>query len=71
MSNELKPGRYKHYKGNEYQVIDVAIHSEDDSLLVVYHPLYGERKLFVRPLEMFIENVEVKGKSVPRFAFVE
>ncbi|WP_422121161.1 DUF1653 domain-containing protein [Neptunicella marina] len=67
---ELKPGRYRHYKGNDYQVIDVARHSEDESLLVVYRPLYGEGKLWVRPLEMFTETVEVNGESVPRFAFI-
>ena len=65
----LKPGRYRHYKGNDYQVIGVARHSEDESLLVVYRPLYGEGALWVRPLSMFIENVEVEGQSVPRFAF--
>ena len=69
---ELKPGKYRHYKGNDYQVIDVAIHSEDESLLVVYRPLYGEGKLWVRPLDMFIEEVELAdGTKVPRFAFIE
>ncbi|WP_100644449.1 DUF1653 domain-containing protein [Alteromonas facilis] len=66
----LKPGRYRHYKGNEYEVIDVAIHSEDESLLVVYRPLYGEGKLWVRPLSMFTENVNVDGKTMPRFAYI-
>lgn len=67
----LKPGRYRHYKGNDYQVIDVATHSEDESKLVVYRPLYGEGALWVRPYEMFIETVEKDGKTIPRFAFVE
>lgn len=66
----LKPGKYQHYKGQFYQVIDVATHSEDESQLVVYRPLYGEGKLWVRPLAMFVEQVEVDGQSVPRFAWV-
>ncbi|MEP4890353.1 MAG: DUF1653 domain-containing protein [Aliiglaciecola sp.] len=67
----LKVGKYRHYKGNDYQVIGVAKHSEDESELVVYRPLYGEGKLWVRPLEMFIEEVVIDGKSTPRFRFVE
>jgi hypothetical protein len=66
----LKTGKYRHYKGNEYQVIGVAKHSEDESELVVYQPLYGERGLWVRPLEMFIETVQVNGKNQPRFEFI-
>lgn len=70
MSNEqtLKPGRYRHYKGNDYQVLGVAKHSEDESELVVYRPLYGEGRLWVRPLAMFCEQVVVNGQLVPRFA---
>ncbi|WP_438865497.1 DUF1653 domain-containing protein [Neptunicella sp.] len=71
LSKDLQPGKYRHYKGNEYQVIDVATHSEDGSLLVVYRPLYGEGKLWVRPLSMFSEMVTVDGQQVPRFAFIE
>jgi hypothetical protein len=67
----IKPGTYRHYKGNDYQVLGVAKHSEDESQLVVYRPLYGERGLWVRPLDMFIENVEVDGQSVARFAYIE
>lgn len=66
----LKPGRYRHYKGSDYQVIDVARHSETEELLVVYRTLYGEFDLWVRPLEMFTEEVEVEGKTLPRFTFV-
>ncbi|MBN7819520.1 DUF1653 domain-containing protein [Bowmanella yangjiangensis] len=66
----LQPGLYRHYKGKDYEVIGVARHSEDESLLVVYRPLYGERELWVRPLDMFIENVEVEGCSVPRFKLI-
>lgn len=66
------PGRYRHYKGNDYEVIDVARHSEDESLLVVYRPLYGEGSLWVRPLEMFVENVTLEdGSQLPRFALIE
>jgi hypothetical protein len=68
---QLTIGRYRHYKGNEYQVIGVARHSEDDSQLVVYRPLYGEQGLWVRPLPMFKEKVSIEGKLIPRFALIE
>jgi hypothetical protein len=63
-------GRYRHYKGNEYEVIGVAKHSEDESELVVYRPRYGEMDLWVRPLEMFVEKVKLGEKYVPRFEFI-
>lgn len=66
----LEPGTYRHYKGNDYEVIGVARHSETEEQLVVYRPLYGERGLWVRPLAMFCETVEVKGRQVPRFEFL-
>jgi len=66
----LATGRYRHYKGNEYDVIGVAKHSEDETELVVYRPLYGESGLWVRPLEMFVEEVNFEGKTVPRFKFI-
>tara|TARA_R110002167_G_scaffold249231_1_gene455389 strand:+ start:496 stop:714 length:219 start_codon:yes stop_codon:yes gene_type:complete len=66
----IKIGKYRHYKGNEYQVIGLAKHSEDESELVVYRPLYGEGDLWVRPLEMFVEEVKVNGKHQPRFAWL-
>jgi hypothetical protein len=66
----LTTGRYRHYKGNEYEVIGVARHSEDETELVVYRPLYGERNLWVRPLAMFVETVLVNGLSVPRFEYI-
>ena len=66
----LKPGTYRHYKGNEYEVIGVARHSETEEYLVVYRPLYGERGLWVRPLTMFCESVVVEGRQVPRFEFL-
>ena len=67
----LDPGRYRHYKGNDYEVIGVARHSETDEELVVYRPDYGERGLWVRPLAMFVETVEVNGETVPRFALAD
>ena len=63
-------GKYRHYKGNLYEVIGVARHSETLEEMVVYRALYGEGGLWVRPLGMFLENVTVDGKSVPRFAYV-
>ena len=68
--NEPTPGRYRHYKGNEYEVIGVARHSETDERVVVYRPLYGDGGLWVRPLAMFVEEVTVNGVRVPRFARV-
>jgi hypothetical protein len=66
---KVVPGIYRHYKGNDYQVIGLAKHSEDESDLVVYRPLYGEGALWVRPLAMFVERVEIDGQSMPRFAY--
>ena len=65
----LRPGIYKHYKGNLYQVIEVATHSETREKVVVYRPMYGEQALWVRPLAMFTEEVDVGGIMVPRFAW--
>jgi hypothetical protein len=67
---ELLPGLYRHYKGNDYQVLGVAGHSETGEDLVVYRALYGERGLWVRPLSMFIEQVDIDGDRVSRFSFV-
>ncbi len=66
----LKAGVYQHYKGNEYQVMEVARHSETEEYLVVYRALYGDKGLWVRPLSMFEENVEVNGVETPRFKFL-
>jgi hypothetical protein len=60
-------GRYRHYKGNEYEVLGVARHSETDEELVVYRPLYGDHGLWCRPKAMFCETVVVDGETVPRF----
>lgn len=66
-SESVAPGRYRHFKGNEYEVLGVGHHSETLEELVVYRALYGERKLWVRPLSSFLESVERDGKKVHRF----
>lgn len=63
----IPTGTYRHYKGNLYQVYGVARHSETGEQLVVYVPLYGEGGYWVRPLDMFTEEVELDGQRVPRF----
>ncbi len=68
---EPAPGRYRHYKGGEYEVIGVARHSETDELLVVYRPLYNTTGLWVRPLAMFRETVTNNGTTVPRFERID
>lgn len=70
MEEKIKLGEYEHYKGNKYRVIGVARHSETLEDLVVYEALYGEGGFYVRPLGMFLENVEVGGETVPRFRFL-
>ena len=65
----VKSGRYRHYKGKNYTVIGVARHSETEEELVVYRKDYNDRGLWVRPLAMFLESVEVEGKTVPRFEY--
>jgi hypothetical protein len=64
-------GKYRHYKGGDYQVIGVARHSENESELVVYRPLYGEQGLWVRPLAMFNETVIIDGDEIPRFKLTQ
>jgi hypothetical protein len=67
MSDEPAPGIYRHYKGNLYEVIGVARHSESGERLVVYRTCYGERGLWVRPLGMWSEPVDTPSGRVPRF----
>ena len=67
---ELRKGLYRHYKGNDYQVIGVAGHTETGEPMVVYKALYGEMVLWVRPLSLFIEQVTIDGVNQPRFEFV-
>lgn len=66
----VKLGRYRHYKGKEYEVIGTAKHSETEEELVVYRALYGEGQLWARPLKIFKENVVVNGIEKPRFEFI-
>ncbi len=66
----LKMGRYRHFKGNEYEVLGVAKHSETMEDMVVYRALYGEGGLWVRPLSMWSEQVEREGYSGPRFTYI-
>lgn len=65
------PGVYRHHKGQQYEVLGVAKHSETEEEFVVYRALYGERGLWIRPLAMFTERVEKEGGSVPRFSRIE
>ena len=68
--NMIKLGKYRHYKGKEYEAIGIAKHSETMEDMVIYQAQYGDRQTWVRPLKMFIEEVEVNGKKVPRFEFI-
>lgn len=67
---EIQKGIYRHYKGNEYEVIAVAKHSETGEQMVVYRALYGEYGVWVRPYEMFVEELELDGIKVARFTFL-
>ena len=67
---EIKLGKYRHFKGNEYEVIAVAKHSETLEDMVVYRALYGEKGIWVRPLKMWNETVEKDGKKVKRFEYI-
>lgn len=66
----MKLGKYRHYKGNNYEVIGVARHSETLEEFVVYKALYGEWGLWIRPLAMFTEEVTMNGKKISRFNFI-
>ena len=68
---EIQKGIYKHYKGNLYEVLMTAQHSETEEWMVVYKALYGDEGMWVRPYEMFIEKVEVEGLCIPRFEKLE
>lgn len=67
----IQPGRYRHFKGNEYEVLGVARHSEDETPMVVYCALYGEGGLWVRPAEMWLETLNRDGKTFRRFEKLE
>ena len=70
----IKLGKYKHFKGGEYEVVGVAKHSESLAVMVIYKPLYplkdGELETWVRPIEMFFDTKELNGETVPRFTYL-
>lgn len=66
----IKPGRYRNFKGKEYEVLGVARHSETEEELVVYRALYGDFGLWVRPVSMWNETVERDGKTFRRFTYI-
>lgn len=70
MVSSIHKGIYQHYKGNYYEVIDVARHSETLEDMVIYRRCYGDFSLWVRPLQMFLEQIEVNGEKIHRFRFI-
>ena len=70
MSETIKPGRYRHFKGKEYEVLYIATHSETREEMVVYRALYGERGVWVRPASMWNEVIERDGKTYRRFTYL-
>lgn len=71
MMDEIKLGRYRHFKGNEYEVLYLAKHSETEEDMVVYRALYGERGVWVRPASMWNETIERDGKTYRRFSYID
>jgi hypothetical protein len=69
--NPIFLGVYQHYKGNRYEVTGFATHSETLETMVIYKAMYGERTTWVRPLEMFTEEIEVDGNTVKRFEYIK
>lgn len=70
MNNEIKPGLYRHFKGNEYEVLYIAKHSETLEPMVVYKALYGDGGVWVRPAEMWNETVTRDGNTFKRFEYI-
>ena len=68
---EIQLGKYRHFKGKEYEVLHLARHSETEEWMVVYRALYGEFGIWVRPASMWLETVERDGKVMPRFQRIE
>ena len=68
-TEKLKLGQYQHYKGGEYVIMSVAKHSETGEELVIYRSLNDAKKIWARPLAMFLEKVEIEGRKMPRFKF--
>jgi len=71
VADQLSVGRYRHYKGQEYEVLAEAAHTETGEVFVVYQALYGDRSIWIRPRSMFCETVVIDGRRQPRFALVE
>ena len=70
MTREWKPGRYRHFKGKEYELLDLARHSETEEEMVVYRALYGDRGVWVRPASMWDEEIVRDGRTVRRFTYI-
>lgn len=71
MEHKIRLGKYRHYKGNMYEVVGIAKHSETLEELVIYCALYGKNELWARPIEMFLDEVEIDGTKVPRFELIK
>jgi hypothetical protein len=71
MNTKIKKGIYQHYKGFYYDVLDVAQHTETLEELVIYRALYGDYKIWLRPLTMFLEDVEINGVKTKRFQYIQ
>ena len=71
METQIKRGKYRHFKGNEYEVLCIAKHSETLQPLVVYRALYGAGEIWVRPANMWNEVIERDGKTFPRFTYID
>lgn len=67
----IKKGKYRHFKGNEYEVIGFAKHSETCEDMVIYRALYGEKQIWVRPVSMWNETVDRNGEICPRFTYID
>ncbi len=69
-AKSLKKGIYRHYKGGKYEVLDLAIDSETEALMVVYKPLYGNGHTWIRPYNMFNETIQIDGHLIKRFEMI-
>ena len=68
--DSIKRGKYRHFKGNLYELVDIVHHSETQEAMVLYRALYGEHGLWVRPLDMFFETIERDGTTLDRFQYI-
>lgn len=68
--NNIKLGKYRHFKGGEYEVLGIAKHSETQEEMVIYRALYGEREIWVRPASMWNEQIQKDGKTFSRFTYI-